>query len=42
MNIGIADRVAMPEYGFIPSVAMTGFDMYDDRERPAGRHKVSL
>jgi CheY-like chemotaxis protein len=26
---------AMPEYRYIPLVAVTGFDMYDDRERSA-------
>jgi CheY-like chemotaxis protein len=26
---------AMPEYRFVPLVAVTGFDMYDDRERSA-------
>jgi two-component system CheB/CheR fusion protein len=26
---------AMPEYRAIPLVAVTGFDMYDDRERSA-------
>jgi CheY-like chemotaxis protein len=26
---------AMPEYRYVPLVAVTGFDMYDDRERSA-------
>jgi CheY-like chemotaxis protein len=32
----LAERLrAMPEYASVPMVAVTGFSMYDDRERAA-------